>query len=402
MARHTKFTPTQTAEGWRLNVPAKFTETGKRERHFYRTQREAKDAAKLLKESAAEFGHKSQAIKPSLAEDATAAAALLAPWSMTLIEAARMAVSFREREAASCSVKDALAAWIVSCEGLRKPTLATYGNTTRRLEAALGDRILSTLEAAEIQEGLGLVGTSGAAAANHHRAGRAFFRWAAKRGWCKVETFERVEAPRVDKNSEVEFLTLDECRKLLSTAAEHYPKAVAGYAILLFAGVRPSEFVRLRTEDVSVDGIEVNADSKIKKRRHITPCETLKAWLRVHPFKRISNWRRIDQAVRYLAGWDVWTDPDFFTPPPVSKDEKKKPRPTWPTDGTRHSFATYSINKGVTLDHFLWEFGHSGNTRTLKTHYLGRASKKQALEFFAIVPEGVEAPANLQPVESVA
>jgi integrase len=200
----------------------------------------------------------------------------------------------------------------------------------------------------------------------------------------------------------VKFLTLTECRKLLSTAAEHYPQAVASYAVLLFAGLRPSEFERLRTEDVSPDGIEINADSKIKKRRHITPCATLRLWLTAHPFERVNNFRRTHQAVRYLAGWDVWTDPDFFTPPPTSEEDNKKHRPKWPTDATRHSFATYSINKGVTLDHFLWEFGHSGNTRTLKTHYLGRASKKQGLEFFSIVPEGVEAPAAIQPVESVA
>lgn len=402
MARHTKFTPTQTPEGWRLNVPAKYTETGKRERHFYRTQREALAAAKLLKQSAAEFGHKSQSIKPSLAEDATAAAALLAPWGMTLLEAARLVDSIKLREGASCTMKTALAAWVLSCEGLRKPTLATYKNTTKRLEAALGDRILSALEADDIQKGLGLVGTSGAAAANHYRVGRAFWRWAAKKGWCKLEIFERVEAPRTGKKSDVEFLTLDQCRKLLSTAQEHYPQAVASYAVLLFTGLRPSEFARLQTGDVSPDGIEVNSDSKIAKRRHITPVKTLKAWLEKHPFERVSNWRRMDQAVRYLAGWDVWTDPDFFTPPPAIEGAKESPRLPWPQDATRHTFGTYSINSGVTLDHFLWEFGHSGNTRTLKTHYLGRASKKQALEFFAIMPEGVEAPATIQPVEEVA
>ena len=72
MARQTKFAPVKTAEGWRLNVPAKFTLTGKRERYFYPTQKQALEAAKRLKQSAAEFGHQSQAIKPSLAEDASA------------------------------------------------------------------------------------------------------------------------------------------------------------------------------------------------------------------------------------------------------------------------------------------------------------------------------------------
>jgi hypothetical protein len=35
MPRQTKFKPKQTPDGWRINVPAKFTESGKRERYFY-------------------------------------------------------------------------------------------------------------------------------------------------------------------------------------------------------------------------------------------------------------------------------------------------------------------------------------------------------------------------------
>ncbi len=385
MPRRPKFNHRKTADGWVINVPATVTATGKREQHFFSTRDAAKEYGSQLREKFFEDGAKSNAITPSMAEDATAAAAVLAPWGLSLLEAARLVATMRKKENASCLVKEALVAWILSCEGLRAPTLATYKNTTKRFETALGDRIMSTLEAYDIQKGLGLVGTSGAAAANHYRAGRAFWRWAAKKGWCRIELFERVEAPRAGKISDVEFLTIEQCRKLLSTAETHFPQAVASYAVLLFSGLRPSEFARLQTEDVSVDGIEVNADSKIAKRRHITPIKTLKVWLKRYPFERVSNWRRVDQAVRYLAGWDVWTDPDFFTPPPP--EENSVPRIPWPQDATRHTFGTYSINSGVTLDHFLWEFGHSGNTRTLKTHYLGRASKKQALEFFAIRPK---------------
>ncbi len=403
MARRPKFNHRKTPDGWVINVPATITATGKREQHFFKTRDLAQAHGAKLREKFFEDGAKSNAITPTLAEDATAAAAVLAPWGLSLLEAARLAASFREKETASCTVKQAVAAWILSCEGLRAPTLATYKNTTKRLEAALGDRILSALEADELQQGLGLVGTSGAAAANHYRAGRAFWRWAAKKGWCKVEVFGRVEAPRAGKKNDVEFLTVEQCRKLLTTAEKHFPAAVASYAVLLFSGLRPSEFARLQTADVSADGIEVNSDSKIAKRRHITPIKTLKAWLEKYPFERVSNWRRVDQAVRYLAGWDVWTDPDFFTPPAPVKGEKESPRLPWPQDATRHTFGTYSINSGVTLDHFLWEFGHSGNTRTLKTHYLGRASKKQALEFLAIRPEGETAEAvQLETVEEVA
>ena len=385
MARKTEFNHVKTKAGWMVSIPPTLSSTGKRERCYFKTRDAARDFAVGLKEKTKANGDNASAIPPAMAEDAVLASALLAPWGLSLLEAARIAASLRQAESSSCSVKDALAAWTLSCEGLRGPTLATYKNTTKRFEAAHGDRILSALKADDIQNGLGLVGTSGAAAGNHYRAGRAFWRWASKKGWCFGDLFKQVEAPRAGKPNDVKFLTIDQCKKLLSTAEEHYPAAVACYAVLLFSGLRPSEFARLQTGDVSLDGIEVNSDSKIGTRRHITPITTLQAWLKRYPFDRVSNWRRVDQAVRYLAGWDVWTDPDFFTPPP--SEANPVPRIPWPQDATRHTFGTYSINSGVTLDHFLWEFGHSGNTRTLKTHYLGRASKKQALEFFAIRPK---------------
>ncbi|MEY3895815.1 MAG: hypothetical protein RLZZ214_1335 [Verrucomicrobiota bacterium] len=347
MARKTEFNHVKTKAGWMVSIPPGLSSTGKRERCYFKTRDAARDFATGLKEKTKSNGESASAIPPAMAEDAVLATAVLAPWGLSLLEAARLAASLKERESASCTVKDALAAWTLSCEGLKAPTLATYKNTTKRLEAALGSRILSTLDVDDLQKGLGLVGTSGAAAANHYRAGRAFWRWAGKKGWCKIELYERVDAPRSGKSSNVEFLSIEQCQALLRTAEEHFPKSVASYAILLFTGLRPSEFARLRTEDVSAEGIEVNAESKIAKRRHITPIKTLKIWLEKYPFERVSNWRRTDQAVRYLAGWDVWTDPDFFTPPPQVEGEMPAPRLPWPQDATRHTFATYSINNGV-------------------------------------------------------
>lgn len=388
MARKTEFNHIKTKAGWMVSIPPGLASSGKRERCYFKTRDQARDFATGLKEKMKANGENATTIRPALAEDAVKAAAVLEPWRMSLLDAARLVASHMEREATSCTVKAALDSWLVSCEGLRGPTIATYKSTTKRLEAALGRRFLSGLEAAELEKGLGLVGATGAAAANHYRAGRAFWRWAARKGWCKAELFDRVQSPRTNKSTEVAFLTVEQSRSLLSTAEKHFPAAVASYAVLLFAGLRPSEFARLRTKDVSIDGIEVNADSKIGTRRHITPSQTLRTWLTEYPFQRVANWRRVDQVVRYLAGWDVWTDPDFFTaPPPV---EKAPPRLPWPQDATRHTFGTYSINSGVNLDHFLWEFGHSGNTRTLKTHYLGMASKKQSLEFFSMGPKGAK------------
>ena len=74
----------------------------------------------------------------------------------------------------------------------------------------------------------------------------------------------------------------------------------------------------------------------------------------------------------------------------------------WPQNALRHSHASYAVAYGVPLESLLFEFGHAGNPTLLRQHYVGKASKKQALEFFAIMPEGVAAPATIQPVDSVA
>ena len=399
MARQTKFSPVKSAEGWRLNVPAKFTLTGKRERYFYPTQKQALEAAKRLKQSAAEFGHQSQAIRPSLAEDASAAAALLAPWGASLIEAARSYAATRERESASKPLAEATAAWLVTCEHLRKTTLTGYKQTTSKLEAALGSQLLATITTDQLQA-IVASGVTPSVAAHRYRDTRAFWRWACGKGWCQPETLDRVELPKMRNEKEIGFLTPEQAATLLSIAEKHFPQAVATYALQFYAGIRVEEISKLEARNVTDDGIELGASiTKKGRRRHITPSPTLAAWLAKHPFKPCPNWRRIDRACRYLAGWAVIPPPELVTIEKLKKGQVPPPRPDWPVNGLRHSHATYAVAGGAALETLLFEFGHTGNANVLRAHYVGKASKKQALEFFAIMPEGVAAPATIQPVE---
>ena len=405
MARHTKFTPVETPAGWRLNVPAKYTETGKRERHFYRTQKEAITAGKVLKLSAAEFGHQSQAIRPSLAEDATAAAALLAPLGISLLEAARIVAGIRAKESASCLLSDAVAAWLLDCEGLRTKTQQGYKHTAKRLKTALGTRILAAITAEELQKAIAPAGTPATAAAGHLRTAKALWRWCAGNGWCDAKTFDGVKLPKTSADSgEIEILAPAEAALLLRTAEKHFPQTVASFALQLFAGIRAEEITRMESKHVTADGIELPASvTKKGRRRHITPSATLTAWLAKHPFEPCLNWRETSAAVRRLAGWDV--SAVILNERVRVKTMEPLPAATlgrWPQNALRHSHASYSVASGVLLESLLFEFGHAGSPTLLRQHYVGRASKKQALAFFAIMPEGVEAPAILQPVESPA
>ncbi len=402
MAKRTKFIPVESPNGWRINVPPQFTETGKRERHYFKTKAEALAAARVLKQSAAEFGHRSQAILPSLAEDATAAAALLEPWGASLIEAARAFATARERETASKPLAEATAAWLVTCEHLRKTTLTGYKQTIGKLDAALGSKLLAVITTEQLQAVL-VKDTTASVAAHRYRHVRVFWRWACGKGWCEPETLDKVELPKVKSDGEIGFLTPEQAETLLRVAETHFPQAVASYALQLFAGIRVEELSKLEAGNVTADGIELGASiTKKGRRRHITPSKTLAAWLAKHPFEPCPNWRRVDRACRYLAGWNIAPDPALVKIPEPSEGEKLPPRPDWPSNALRHSHASYAISSGTSLETLLFEFGHTGNASVLRAHYVGKASKKQALEFFAIMPEGMEAPATIQPVEMTA
>jgi hypothetical protein len=80
MAKPVRFVPKKTPQGnWRLNIPAKFSASGKRERHFFTTKERALASAEELKGKREVFGTQATAVSPSLAEAAVAAEALLQP-----------------------------------------------------------------------------------------------------------------------------------------------------------------------------------------------------------------------------------------------------------------------------------------------------------------------------------
>jgi integrase len=319
------------------------------------------------------------------------AANLLAPYGIDVLEAARIVAAIREKEAASRPLAAAIDEWLVECEALRTKTQQGYRQTAKRLKDALGDRLLASLIPEEILAALAPKPTPPTSAKSHLDRGRAFWNWAVDKGWCSAETYQGVKLPKSQNQAaEISILTPKEVKSLLLTAEKYFPNSVASYALQLFAGIRAEEITRLEEDNVSLDGIELSAAvTKKGRRRHITPNETLAAWLEKHPFQPCSNWKRVDRAVRYLAGWNLAPDPDLVKSEWISKN--KTIRPDWPQNGLRHSHASYAVANGVSIDNLLFEFGHTSKTNVLRSHYVGRASKKQATEFFAIRP-GAEIP----------
>ena len=372
------------------------TASGKRQRHFFPNREAAREEKRVLSEKYAEHGSNAAAIPPSLASDATKAAEILAPYDVSLVTAARVYAEARQRDAASEIVNVAVASYL-KAKGttIRDRTYKSYENTLKRLLLAYGDQLLSALNALELVSAVGL-NVDGAGAALHWRNLKAFWNWCAKspRGWCDKAVLEEMEPPKTRQDQEISVLSPAEATTLLRTAQKHYPDAVASFALSLFAGIRAEELKKLGAKDVTADGIELSSKiTKKGRRRHITLSPTLAAWLKSYPFEPVPNWDKVSAAVRRLSGWKVES--------PLLKKPPEPVRGPWPQNVMRHSHASYAIAAGNRLETLLFEFGHTGSPAVLRAHYVGKASKKAALEFFAIRPKGAAKKASMSLVEKV-
>ena len=385
MARKPSFKFTKTTSGWKVEIPERLSPTGKRQRVFFATRDEAKDYASELRSDNEEHGTNATVIAPSLADEATRAAALLAPLGISLLEAARMAVASKKAELASSSIDDALTSFRKSKSNRSDAHAKAYEYMERDLLKSFAGRVISSITGAELLVHTEKFAPSPASFNALARLISAFWRWSAKhpRDWCdskRVEILERKETAK----DEIGVLNAAQCKKLLNAAINHYPECVDGFAISLFTGLRKAELGRLQTSDITKTGINLPAAStKTGHRRFIQMSPPLAAWLKAYPLGETvlpANWHKKEQAVRRLAGWKVWSDL-------VEPNKPDNNLPEWPHNALRHTHASVHVALGKPLESLTFEFGHSGGTQVLKSHYVGVMPKAEANKIMKIRPQ---------------
>jgi integrase len=395
MAKPTRFKPTETTAGWCINIPPKFSDSGKRERQFYPSRDKATEAAATFKARVKEFGTMARAIPPSLAEDAISAAALLAPLGVSLLEAVRRFVELEKRNRASVPIEEAIAAFRSANEGGDKQAQA-YRLRGEKLIAAFPGRMLSTITGEELQRHLADT-TGGPGAFNQNlRLIRAIWKWCAKppRKWCEEEAVKHLES-KATVSSEVGTLSPAQVASLMAAAEKHLPDTVPAFAIALFTGMRQAEIDRLQPADITSDGITVPAlSAKTKRRRFVQMPPPLAAWLEAYPIHASvtpTDWERKEKAVRRLAGFRVWSDlvPRLKTKP-VMEAAPDDDLPEWPANALRHTAATVAVALGKPIEQLVFEHGHTGGLEMLRRHYVGAMPKREALAIWSTGPKGTK------------
>ncbi len=377
MPRLPSFTVTSTPKGWRVRVPASVSDTGKDQARFFKSRRLAESFAQEQRSSFRANGENHSVLPPRVADDALAAWKLVEPFGITLLAAARDAIARRVMIDQSLTVSKAAAKWLKMNEHeWRPPTLESYTSTTKLLIAEHKDTSLATLTGDQLEACI-----RGKSFALHRRNLSAFLNWcaASPRRWCDPAVLKDIPKAPSKKDHDISVLCVEEVRALLTAAETHYPEIVPIYAIGFFGGVRVEERGRLDSCDMTEDGIDIGITIAKKRRRRFVPLSpSLVAWLTAYPFAKCSNLIEKDKACRRLAGWDV--SARILKNPPIPH------RGPWPHNVIRHTHASAEIAHGAALEDLLFRFGHTSNSETLRSHYVGRYTKREAAEFFEIRP----------------
>lgn len=203
----------------------------------------------------------------------------------------------------------------------------------------------------------------------------AMLTWAAGKGYMSHENpLQRLNLPTVQEAT-ITCLQPSELRALLRHAPNQGTQLYI--AICALAGVRPTEATRLTWADVSPDEPILSVRSKKSKTggaRHIPVCSALQEWLaycrpeRVTPSTPLCpTTRRFMARAKRLAGLQEWQQ-----------------------DVLRHSFASYALKDGMSLQDLQLAMGHR-DLSMLRARYLNMQGLTKALaaEWWSTTPDSV-------------
>ncbi len=259
----------------------------------------------------------------------------------------------------------------VEASGARPDTVRTLRTFLGEFKRKFGQRKITDIRKQELVEFCLRLDTKPKTRRNRRAMASQLYSFAIENDWALKNMASRLPIPHLE-DKEPEILTVEQVRRLLIAAEKC---GVLGYVVLaVFAGIRPQELQRLDWSNVHVhDRVVViqGSASKIHRRREVAILDTLLAWL--------ARCRKESGPIAEGA--------DFM-------DRLRQARTAsgiheWPNDVLRHTYATNHAaafkNPGETAR----QMGHIGGLGILNKHYVAFVPEKEAMRFWALLPDVV-------------
>lgn len=391
MARPIKFKIRKAApDKWIMNIPASVSETGKRQQLTFPTQQRAQKEQRRRLDQLRSYGRTNATISASLAEQAAEAHAILTPYNVTIVEAARHFVAQQERIRATKTVLGCLAWLLWKKRQKSRKYQIEIKSAARRLPPSFLALPATEVTPPDIENAIATAAPKAPYLARQIRKNlRTAFNLARKKGWLPrdhanpVKDVEPAQLPPLD----VPIVTIDQAQRLFDACSDQrgnelLPQdlqvdcsdAVPAVALMLFAGIRPSgELGRLQWDDINLDGKNIRipaGKSKTRTVRNVPISDNLALWLEPHRGSTgpvvPPNWHRKNKALRRIAGITG-------------------------QDTLRHSFGSYHYSAYADSSSLQSAMGHKWFT-TFQTHYSNAVPKETALNFWKIVPKSAKPP----------
>jgi integrase len=376
---------------WQVNLPIEYKIVdGKRikiqKRKTLKDREEAETIAKQARIKAENEGNNSFLIPELLRRDALAAAKKLEPFEASLLEAATFYAKHLERERSTEKVSVAVKEFLADRQKdeLSQRYLKDLRIRLNRFSRSFGERMLNDVSAGDINSWLRAFNPF------HRNTFRAqlsvLFGYAIERGWCLENPVAKVK--KVKATSPVGILTPEQLAKVLEAASE---ETLPFWLLGGFAGLRRAEIERLEWKDIHFDSglVEVPAlKAKTASRRFVKIQPNLAAWLESYKDRTGKvcppNLRKLLEEDRINAGWWTAKEGAVITPGKGIDRTKIKLKP-WPSNGLRHSFASYHLAHFQDAARLALELGHT-NQELLFRHYRELVTPEQAQKWWNIQP----------------
>lgn len=371
---------------WCYDLPPVFSETGKRQRKTFKNKKLAELARTADLEAHKLYGTERAILNAAQTLDAKKALELLQPYGASLTVAAAAYAQVREREKASRPFADLWKHFLATRERKSDKHYSSLKALGEKLAPEIGQMLVAKIDHDTLRTALRKCYPTAFGFNLALRSVSPAFNMAVKEGWATENPCKRID--KVDTGRrEIEVLTLNQCRKLFEACKDYrqdetlkeYQRvdctdAAPAMALLLFAGVRPNELVRLDWGDIDMAAKTVlvrNTKAKTDRTRYFSMPDTLFDWLNLVPSAERSgqlvppSWKRVNAVVRKKAGIDGMHD--------VCRK----------TFATAHLGAFNDVNLTRSI------MGHEVGD-VLFSHYRGLMKPSDAVQFWQIIPGNVD------------
>ena len=390
MSQRAKFTPQRNeATGkWRVNIPAKYSETGKRQRIEFETLALAMLEGKRRQADIKMNGQNASPIRADRATEANNCYDLIESHNVTLTQVVKEWLEHKAAQADSITLNQAFLNTIAlrEKEKKHKSTIRDYKLTHKILPPSLLNKKICDISLKECSKALNDTTESPAMYNKYRTYLRAVFSESNRDGFINSnpvkETRKRDTGPK-----KVEIATVEDINKIFAACVDYRGQfrnardcsgCKVAFAFAAFAGIRPSEdgeLGRLTWEDVCLENRNIRIQavkSKTRTLRNVYIEDNLLAFIETVPkklrFGRIvpGAWHSKKACVMKHAGL-------------VGK-----------VDILRHSYGSFHYAHYKDINELGSNMGHA-HMSTYFDYYHNARTKKEALAYWSIYPEGVKA-----------